>query len=152
MARKYALIFVRGYYLFREANSFPREKIEENCELRGTENGKDKRPRIFLNSNGGYCVYHPSNIFRNTRHLFTNSLPSKMFFGVLWYQQVYFFFCHKGKAFSHLDINFNCKLEGLKVLEMWEFYLGNMTRIYPRYGGIFGHVMCLDQSRVSKNI
>ena len=29
---------VRGYYLFREANSFPRAKLEENCELRGTDN------------------------------------------------------------------------------------------------------------------
>ena len=38
LARKYARIFVRGHYLFREANSFPRAKLEENCELRGTEN------------------------------------------------------------------------------------------------------------------
>ena len=38
MARKYAQIFVRGRYLFREANSFPRAKLEENCELRGTDN------------------------------------------------------------------------------------------------------------------
>ena len=30
---KYAWIFVRGHYLFREANSFPRAKLEENCEL-----------------------------------------------------------------------------------------------------------------------
>ena len=35
LARKYARIFVRGHYLFREANSFPRAKLEENCELRG---------------------------------------------------------------------------------------------------------------------
>ena len=27
---------------------------------------KDKYPRIFLKSNGGYCFYYPSNIFRNT--------------------------------------------------------------------------------------
>ena len=38
LARKYAQIFVRGRYLFREANSFPRAKLEENCELRGTDN------------------------------------------------------------------------------------------------------------------
>ena len=31
-------MFVRGHYLFREANSFPRAKLEENCELRGTDN------------------------------------------------------------------------------------------------------------------
>ena len=38
LARKYAWIFVRGHYLFREANSFPRAKLEENCELWGTDN------------------------------------------------------------------------------------------------------------------
>ena len=38
LARKYARIFVRGHYLFREANSFPRANLEENCELRGTDN------------------------------------------------------------------------------------------------------------------
>ena len=38
LARKYARIFVRGHYLFREANSFLRAKLEENCELRGTDN------------------------------------------------------------------------------------------------------------------
>ena len=38
LARKYPRIFVRGHYLFREANSFPRAKLEENCELRGTDN------------------------------------------------------------------------------------------------------------------
>ena len=38
LARKYTRIFVRGHYLFREANSFPRAKLEEKCELRGTDN------------------------------------------------------------------------------------------------------------------
>ena len=38
LARKYGEIFVHGHYLFREANSFPRAKLEENCELRGTDN------------------------------------------------------------------------------------------------------------------
>ena len=27
---------------------------------------KDKYQSIFSESNGGYCVYYPSNIFRNT--------------------------------------------------------------------------------------
>ena len=38
LARKYARIFVRGNYLFRVANSFPRAQLDENCELRGTDN------------------------------------------------------------------------------------------------------------------
>ena len=40
MAQKYARIFARGHYLFREANSFPRVTLEENSELRGTDNVK----------------------------------------------------------------------------------------------------------------
>ena len=35
LARKYGRKFVRQHYLFREANSFPRAKLKENCELRG---------------------------------------------------------------------------------------------------------------------
>ena len=38
LVRKYAQIFVRGHYLFRKVNSFPRAKLEENCELQGTGN------------------------------------------------------------------------------------------------------------------
>ena len=42
LARKYARIFVRGHYLFREANSL------ENCELRGTDNVQgQKAEHIF---------------------------------------------------------------------------------------------------------
>ena len=33
LARKYVQIFVRGHRLFQDANSFPRAKLEENCEL-----------------------------------------------------------------------------------------------------------------------
>ena len=104
LARKYAQIFVRAHYLSREGNSFPRAKLEENCELRASiwrenmlrylsahficpEKGTVFRERssrktvsfeeqimskvkylsIFSKSNGGYCVYYPSNIFRNMR-------------------------------------------------------------------------------------
>ena len=31
---------------------------------------KDKYPSIFSKSNGGYCVYYPSNTFHNTRRIF----------------------------------------------------------------------------------
>ena len=44
LARKYARIFVRGRYLFREANSFPKAKLEENCELQGTNNVQGQIP------------------------------------------------------------------------------------------------------------
>ena len=38
LAQKYERIFVRRHYLFKGVNSFPREKLEENCELRVADN------------------------------------------------------------------------------------------------------------------
>ena len=67
LARKYARIFVRGHYLFREANSFPRAKLEENCELRGTDNVQGQISEHIFAPDGGYCFYYPSNLFRNER-------------------------------------------------------------------------------------
>ena len=67
MARKYARIFVRGHYLFREANSFPRAKLEENCELRGTDNVQGQISEHIFAPNDDYCLYYPSNLFRNAR-------------------------------------------------------------------------------------
>ena len=66
-ARKYARIFVRGHYLFREANSFPRAKLEENCELRGTDNTQGQISEHILAPNGDYCIYFPSSLSRNVR-------------------------------------------------------------------------------------
>ena len=67
LARKYARIFVRGHHLFREANSFPRAKLEENCELRGTDNVQGQISEHIFAPNGDYCLYYPSNLFRNAR-------------------------------------------------------------------------------------
>ena len=67
LARKYARIFVRGHYLFREANSFPRAKLEENCELRGTDTVQGQISEHNFAPNGDYCLYYPSNLFRNAR-------------------------------------------------------------------------------------
>ena len=61
-------IFVRGHYLFREANSFPRVWLEENCELRGTANYNVQgqiSEHIFAPN--GDRVYYPSNRFYATR-------------------------------------------------------------------------------------
>ena len=63
LARKYARIFVRGYYLFREVNS----TLEENCELRGTDNVQGQIAEHVFFLNGGPCVYYTSNLFRNVR-------------------------------------------------------------------------------------
>ena len=48
LAPKYARIFVRGHYLFREANSFPRAKLEETVSYEEQIMSKDKYPSIFL--------------------------------------------------------------------------------------------------------
>ena len=81
LARKYARIFVRGHYLFREANSFPRAKLEENCELRGTGNVQGQICEHIFAPNGDYCLYHPSNLFRNARSFenwgILNNYPAK---------------------------------------------------------------------------
>ena len=66
MAGKYAWMFVRGHYLFREANNFPRAKLEENCELRGTDNVRGQISEHIFAPNGGYCLNYPSNAFRNS--------------------------------------------------------------------------------------
>ena len=58
LERKYAWIFVRGHYLFREANSFPKAKLEENCELRGTNNVRGQISEHIFAANGGYCLYY----------------------------------------------------------------------------------------------
>ena len=65
LAQKYARIFVRGHYLFREANSFPRAKLEENCELRGTDNVQGQISKHIFTPIGDYCLYYPSNLFHN---------------------------------------------------------------------------------------
>ena len=47
MVQKHVWIFVYGHYLFREANSSPRVKLEENCEVQGTANVQGQYPSIF---------------------------------------------------------------------------------------------------------
>ena len=49
-ARKHARIFVRGHYL-------------KTVNFKEQVMSKDKYPA----PNGGYCVYYPSNLFRNAR-------------------------------------------------------------------------------------
>ena len=61
LTRKYARIFVRGHYLFRERSSRKTVSFEEQVM------SKDKYRSIFSKSNGGCCVYCPLNIVCNTR-------------------------------------------------------------------------------------
>ena len=56
---KYARIFVRGHYLFREGNSFPRAKLKENCELRGTDNVQGQMSEHIFAPNADYLTIIP---------------------------------------------------------------------------------------------
>ena len=48
MARTYAQIFVRGRCLFRQATSFPRTRLQENCKLRRRGNIQGKISEHFF--------------------------------------------------------------------------------------------------------
>ena len=63
LAPKYDRIFVGGRYLFL--------KLEENCELRGTDYVQGRISEHIFAPNGGYRTYYPSNLFHNERGLNT---------------------------------------------------------------------------------
>ena len=81
LALKYARILVRGHYLFREANSFPRAAtLEEYCEILGTDNVQGQISEHIFAPNVDYCLYYPSSLFRNARNfenwgIFNNYSP-----------------------------------------------------------------------------
>ena len=52
--------------MFLEANGFPRAKLEEKCELQGTDNVQISE-QFFLNRD--YCLYSPSNILKCVQFL-----------------------------------------------------------------------------------
>lgn len=66
-AKKCAWIFIRGHYVSRDAKSFPRARLEENCELQGADNVQGQIYEHIFAPNGGYCVYYPSNTIQHTR-------------------------------------------------------------------------------------
>ena len=71
LVQKYARIFARGHYLLREANSFLRVYLKENCEFLGTDYVQGQIFKHIFAPNGGYCVYYSSNLFYNV-HSFKN--------------------------------------------------------------------------------
>ena len=67
-AWKYARMFVHGRYLFYgEANSFPRAKFKENCELRETEHIFKAKWRLLCLSSFKSCSQHA---FREYHRIF----------------------------------------------------------------------------------
>ena len=51
------LRYLSADVMFREANSFPRAKLEENYELRGTDNVQGQISEHIFAPNGGYCLF-----------------------------------------------------------------------------------------------
>ena len=70
LARKYAQIFVRGRLSVPRSEQFSGERSSrKTVSFEEQIMSKDKYLSIFFKSNWGYCVYYPSNIFRNTQDL-----------------------------------------------------------------------------------
>ena len=83
LARKYARIFARGHYLFREDNSFPRAKLEENCETVEQIISKDKYPSKF-SPQMETIVFIILQIFFATRAVFKIGEYSRIFPSFSW--------------------------------------------------------------------
>jgi len=64
---KCARILVLGHYLFRGSEQFSERKTVSLAG--GTDNVQGQVSMHIFAPNIAYCVYYPSNIFRNTRDL-----------------------------------------------------------------------------------
>ena len=143
--------------VFRERSSRKTVSFEEQIM------SNNKYPCIFLKTNGDYCVYYPSNIFRTVARAGTANLiycVRGRFFFVFRYgffdKQVYVFLRNNGKTFPHLKfLKQDLHRISNSSFENWgiSLELGNITRIFPNFGwGILCHVTRFDQSRASENI
>ena len=115
MGRKYARIFVRGHYLFREANSFPRAKVEENCELRGTDNVQGQYPSIFSSQMEAFifiileiffvrsAIFKIGEYVNNSRHLARK-------YAQIFVRGHYLF--REANSFPRAKLEENCELRG----------------------------------------
>ena len=107
-------------------NSFPRARLEENCDLRGTDIFKDKYANISSKSSGGYWVYYPSNVFRDTRDLPICHIPitSKENLGVSLGNMIRIFPTFSWVLFSHVT-----RLDQSRASEnMWWIIIPNLKR------------------------
>jgi len=83
LERKYAQIFVWGYYLFGEANSFLKTELQKNCELSGTGIVQGQMSEHIFSPNGDYCTYKHSNVFCNITN-FLNENITQIFPSFSW--------------------------------------------------------------------
>ena len=67
LARRYARIFCPRTLSVPRSEQFSESIARGNGELRGTDNVQGQISGHIFAPNGRYCLYYPSNIFRNTR-------------------------------------------------------------------------------------
>lgn len=72
-AKKCAWIFIRGHYVSRDAKSFPRARLEENCELQGADMSKDKYTSTLSRQMEAIVFIILQILFNTPGKVFTNS-------------------------------------------------------------------------------
>lgn len=84
LAQKYARTFVLAHYLLREANSFPREKLEESFGLQGTDiNVRGQISKHILESNVEGGLWFCRHIEQYILEKYNNPLRVNIYWGVI---------------------------------------------------------------------
>ena len=125
-------------YLFQDANSFLRAKLEEKCKLWGTDHVHRQIQKHILLCKIEAIVFIILQIFCNTGgKMFMNGLlfaaRDVFFLSVLWYnlmnKKIFPYFCNNHSTLSHLELCFKQKLiVGLKI---GEYPLSDILRHPP---------------------
>ena len=124
LARKYAQIFVRGHYLFREANSFPRAKLEENCELRGADNVQGQISEHIFKAKWRLLWLLSFKYF--SQHVVTSLSIGFISFSIT-----------KANRSPILTLILIVNKTRLKVFEIGEYHLGNIIGYSPVLAGVY---------------
>ena len=84
-------------YLFREADSIPRSKLEENCDFREKENVEEQISELILKVKWRLLYLLSFEYFRKTPDLLKK-------WGIsLWYSQIYLWYIQPRNAFRPIE-------------------------------------------------
>ena len=152
------------------------------CSLLGTDNVQGQISEHIFAPNGGYCLYYPSFVFCNARSFENWGIYKKIASiwreNMLGYLSADIILSEKRTVFrkrsSRKTVSyeeqitskdkyprlFSPQMEAIVFIILQIVFatravlkIGEYSRISPSFSwGIFGHVTCLDQSRVSENI
>ena len=146
---------VRGYYLFRKANSCPRAKLEGTCELRGTDNVQGQLFLHISEAKSSLLSLLSFKYFlsqRKQRHepKLQNKTRSKIrrLFVAFWHC-----FLNKFPNFLTSKLKKNAPFRSLFARRGLLAVSGHYRLITPAHERTFlGHVPRFHQSRVRENI